>query len=303
MIGKKNFTRQMKLLVGCIVLLAIVSSCSIFEGEEDLPAYLYVNPFVVEPGDPDKQGSGSALVPYGWVYADGVFFGAFELPVKVPVVGEGPAQITVLPGIRDNGSVITPQVYAFYDRYQENLNLAPLQVDTIYPVTRYLDDLNFVFLEDFEGGHPFVLDVQGNQVEDLTISFEPPQPFEGGAGQISVDLDQPVKSVITQNTIVGLPTNGTPVYLELNYLTDVNLRVGLIAFDAQGMTLPLTTLVLRPNQNWNKAYFSLADPLNAVVGRGVAYKVVLSAELPADNEGFTLSSGDAFVDNVKLITF
>jgi len=290
------------LLIG-LCLVVVLAGCSIIEGDEDIPSYLYIEPFVFESGDPANEGSSSALIPYGWVYAGGAFFGAYELPARVPVVAEGNTRITVLPGIRDNGSVITPQVYAFYERYEQDISLEPLRTDTIIPVTRYLSDLNFLFLEDFEGGHPFVLDVQGNQVEDLTINFEPPLPFEGGAGQLFVDEDAPISSVITQNTLVGLPTNGTPVYLELDYLTDVNLRIGLLAFDAQGATLPLTTLVLRPNESWNKAYFSLADPLNAVVGRGVAYKIVLSAELPSNNEGFTVTSGNAFVDNVKLVTF
>lgn len=277
--------------------------CDLFDEEEQIPAYLYVEPFSFEVDDPDAQGAASALIAYGWVYVDGQYFGAYEFPARVPVLAEGVSEVTVLPGIRDNGSVLSPQVYAFYERYDENRELLPGQTDTIRPLTRYQENLNFAFLEDFEGGHPFVLDLLGNQSEDMVIVLDPDPPFDGGAGRLSVNEDDPVSGVVTQPTFTGLPTNGSPVYLELDYRTEVNLRVGLVAFDIQGNVLPITTLVLRPNESWNKVYFSLAEPLNEVVVNGVAFKIVLSAELPSTNEGFTISEGIALVDNVKLIYF
>lgn len=285
-----------------LVALSLLG-CDLFNEEEQIPAYLYVEPFSFELDNPDEQGSASALIPYGWVYVDGVYYGAYELPAQVPVLAEGASEVIVLPGIRDNGSVITPQVYAFYERYEETRELLPGRTDTIRPITRYLDNLNFAFIENFEGGHPFVLDLLGNQSENMIIDQDPEPPFEGGAGRLQVNENNPVSGVVTQNTFVGIPTNGLAVYLELDYLTEVNLRVGLIAFDVQGNTLPITTLVLRPNEAWNKVYFSLASPLNDVVVNGVAFKIVISAELPVTNEGFTISEGEALVDNVKLIYF
>ncbi|MEL6865789.1 MAG: hypothetical protein AAFP19_15295 [Bacteroidota bacterium] len=280
--------------------LFVLNSCEIIDPAEPVPAYLYVEPFeFTTVGD---QGSNSSKITEGWVYVAGDFLGAYTLPALLPVLQTGEQQVEIFPGIKDNGISATPDIYTLYKRYTTTIDLGANEVDTVYPSTRYEDNVFFRIIESFESDqHFFQGEIDGNELTQIVSSDV--EVFEGtGSGQISLDKENPLA---TMGSFIfdELPPAGATVYIEMDYKNDVPLLVGVYGYDRFGVELVrFVDRGVNPRDDWNKIYFNLRDPFFTMRNAGVErYQVVLVTSIPIENGDFSMDNAEVYIDNVKLV--
>jgi hypothetical protein len=271
-----------------IILTIFIAGCV---KENEIPAYIYIEPITMTV----TAGQGTALHKMidAHVFIDNESRGAYELPVKIPMLGTGQHTISVLPGIRNNGIKGNPIPYAFAQRYEKILNLSAAKVDTIRPVTRYTNDTNIKMIENFEAGsHLF------NSHRDQNVTFlvtTEAGGLEGKAGKIVFNQTNKVmiKSTTSRYTF---PTDAQNIYLELNYKTDVPLSIGFTAFKQANSVVGEDNfpVVLYPKKEWNKTYINITNEVK--ISKGIEFQVTMAALLPD-----SLTTGTVWFDNIKLL--
>ena len=257
-----------------------------------VPAYVRVEKFDLT--TTPSQGTDSEKITEGWFFADGEFLGAYTLPADIPVIADGLTTIRVNPGIKVNGIISTPDIYDFYERHVVDLDLTPGVTETISPTTQYTDFSVFAFLEDFETSNAFVDDLDGND-QTRVETVGPDEAFEGArSGYIRLTEENSLIEVASLPVLTTIPTNGSDVFLELNYKNNVEFALGLTG-SAPG--LPQTSavvIVLRPQEDWNKLYLELGPTLLA--SRLPGYQIFITALHSPVNE-----ESEIYFDNFKLI--
>ncbi|MEN0046018.1 MAG: hypothetical protein AAF806_03055 [Bacteroidota bacterium] len=292
----------MSLILRAITILLTTfffSTCDLINPEETIPSYISIESIDFVATTP-THGSSNHKIVEAWVSVDGVFIGVYDLPATIPVLASGATEIKVEAGIKDNGIGRLPEIYPFFEPYRVNVDLKPAEVTVLQPNTRYRENLSFALVEDFENGsNIFIDELDGNSLTSIDVTTE--DVFEGNAsGVIQLTGENPAVEVATDfaRKYSDLQTKGVPVYLELNYKTDVEVAFGIIGHELAVFTPPekLYEPVLFPKQTWNKVYLNLSAAVFEL--QTPEYQIALIAVLPPD-----LESGSIRLDNIKLIHF
>lgn len=276
-------------------------SCELINPDEDIPAYVYIEPFELVTNS--AQGSNSQLITEAWLIVDGQFLGAYSLPALAPVLAEGETDIRLEPGIRQNGIISTPDIYVFYEPVDFNVDLQPNEVDTLKPVTRYQDNVKFATVENFDiDAHIFQLDRDGNSQTKIEITSQ--DAFEGdGSAIIKLTADNPLIEVASSQIFADLDALSPFVYLEVNYKSDISGIFGLIERE-NGIDMTSEAVYevgFNPSDEWNKIYFSLTSLI--ITSNFDAYRLGFQAVLPFGEDGQLIDEGTIMLDNIKLIHF
>lgn len=284
-----------------LIPVLLLSGCDLINPEENIPSYVYVEPFTLQENPDILAGSLDHRISHVFAYMGSDFLGIYSLPALIPILKEGEQDLLLDPGIRENGVSSTVQIYPFYERFQKRVALEPGQIDTIQPATRYRTNIKIHFIEDFEAGAPiFSEDRDGNTLTFLEETTE--EVFEGGkSGVISLDTMNAFFDVGTDRDQLFNLRQGGRIYLEVNYKTDIEILFGLVEIDNLGNAESYFEYGLLPRDTWNKVYFNLTELVT--VTNADNYQVVLTGGLPVANGKFSLSQGKVFFDNIKLISF
>lgn len=293
-----KFFFQTGLLMGVLICL---TGCDLINPEEEIPGYVSVEPFQVS--TTVNQGSASAKISEVWVSAGNDFLGAYRFSTPFPVLGTGTQTLTLQAGIKDNGIGELPEIYPFYAPVTVSLNLSANETQVIRPVTGYLPETKFAFIENFEGQQHIFRNVRtGTSAQAVQRSTE--MPFEGQAsGLFVLDSVNTVAEVVALPLLRDLNSNSPYVYLEMNYKSDVDVLVGLVGFETGG-PIAGTTLYeagFRARTEWNKIYFNLSQTI--FNSRFPQYQIVLQAAIPVQNGVPEKKVAKVWIDNVKLVHF
>ena len=285
------------LLVGLLPIF-LLAGCK--DEEEPIPAYLKIEPFVVDA----VGGAGWQKITEGWLYVGNEFLGAYSLPAMVPVLAEGSLEVQVFPGVRENGQVLTPGLYPFLERFLTTVTLTAAQTTTIQPVTRYAADAIFPWSVDrstFDNSS-IVLE---NRDSDTATSFiiTTMGAFEGRSVKMQVDTAHRVMEIATEE-LENLPSTGNrPVWLEMHYQNTTPFELWILGTDATNtneLAQPVFQFV--PSENWNKIYFNLTDFLVSL--QQSKYRLFFRVGLPIDQSGKPAQdSGEVYLDNIRLVHF
>lgn len=290
-----HFAKAKKILAGLVLVLA-VASCNLLDPPEAVPAWVRIEPFVLEPNPNVLEGSLSAKIEHAYVAVGSELLGIVNVPSTVPVLLEGPQTITIDPVVEANGSIYYLRIYPFYQRYTTDLTLTPGETVVVTPRTRYRDDASFALIEDFENGHT-LFTVDRDQDSETQLIPSGTDVFEGSAsGYIHLTTNHPTIEVATAPEFDLL--DGGKIFLEVNYRTpDVDVLFGLIG--KQGNQLFATyNYGIRAKDTWNKIYFDLTDDvLASQFDEG--YKLAIFATL----EGSEKSEARIWLDNIKIVHF
>ncbi len=290
-----HFAKAKKILAGWVLVL-VVASCNLLDPPERIPAWIRIEPFVLEPNPNVIEGSLSAKIEHAYVAVGSELLGIVNVPATVPVLLEGPQTITIDPVVEANGSIYYLRIYPFYQRYTTDLTLNAGETAVVTPRTRYRDDARFALIEDFENGQT-LFTVDRDQDSETSLIPSGTDVFEGGAsGYIHLTTDHPTIEVATAPEFDLL--GGGKIFLELNYRTpDVDVLFGLIG--KQGTQLFATyNYGIRAKDTWNKIYFDLTDDvLASQFDEG--YKLAIFATL----EGSEKSEARIWLDNIKIVHF
>jgi hypothetical protein len=173
------------------------------------------------------------------------------------------------------------------------LDLDPAEVDSIKPLTEYKSEVQFAFIEDFESAHLFIDDQDEDPQTEMVITNT--EVFEGtGSGRITLTTDHDLIEVATITRYSEVPTNGSPVYLEMDYKNEIAFAVGLIGHQSGMIPATYYIITLRPRDFWNKIYINLTDALNQ--SDLAEYQIVFLSSLDED-----LDEGNIYLDNIKFL--
>jgi hypothetical protein len=265
---------------------------------EKIPSYVYIKPFQLS--TKTEEGSASASIPEAWVYVNEEFIGAYTLPAQVPFLSDGEARITVFPGVHENGLAEYPNIYPFYQELDVKKTILPSKVDTIVPKIRYYDNTKFALIENFESGNMFSYQytkLGGKFVRTLE------KPFEGiGCGTMKLQTkDTTLATTIASNVVMKNQLgDAAPAYVELDYNSDIDLEVGLLAYEKfSGQEIYESVAYFKGKKEWKKIYVNLKAAVNE--SKFSAYRLVFSASLPFTNGKYEKPTGEVKVDNVKVV--
>ncbi|MEM6724093.1 MAG: hypothetical protein AAF598_08645 [Bacteroidota bacterium] len=269
-----------------------VGSCGLVDPDEQIPGYLHIEPWTIDAQG--GQGTEEQRITDVWVAIDDQLVGAFFLPVTIPVLAEGPTEVSLFPGIIENGITNTRDIYPFFNQLSFTNDFVPLQVDSIFPTTTYRSNTVFVFVEDFEGSNLFGQDVDGNANTRLELTTQ--DVFEGSASGVFTLIGDDALGIAATSLLFDLPTSDTPIFLELHFKTDLQFSVGVVGTFIDGTQQFVPKLTLTPRDDWRKVYVNIEPEVQALGARD--YQVYFTATKPNDMETATI-----LLDNIKLLHF
>lgn len=286
--------------VSIIIVLLFFSSCELINPEEEIPSYIHIDKIDLLITDSTLQGSGSHKITDAWVFIDDQLIGAFELPATFPVLNEGNHTLKVSAGIKNNGMVSTRASYPFYDFYINDSTFTLLRdsIVTAKPVVQYFEDIQFAWIEDFEGA--ISIDSVATSDVSMVQTTDNALVFQGNAsGAVFLDSSKPRFKGMTSEKF-NLPLTGAEIYLEMDYKTsaflDIFLRANSASSSIEQPVIQLFPTEDNGNLYWNKIYVELTS---FVVQHVNAYdfQLIFIADLGTDST----SSGEVYFDNLKLI--
>ncbi len=281
------------LKVAPVVLFALLAC----RKTEDVPAYVEIPTCTMStmPG----QGAPSTKITDVWVSVNGTFAGVWELPARIPVLASGEASISVVPAIKRNGLFDDRLRYPFYRTWEGSTTLAPGTTSAVEPGTAYLPGLSF-WLEPFDAAGTLLNATSPGDTLLIFRAETDPALVRDGSPVGGVELTA-ANGVARLSTDEDFERASGPVFLELDYSTDVELDIGLLY--AQGsfvaeeryVTLVPTTSNGR-SPVWNKAYIDLSTLWNtsSVTSRDLFFEARL---------GSGQGVGLALLDNIKIVRF
>jgi len=275
-----------------LFILGFLFSCDIINPEEEIPSFIEIENFelTATPG----TGSNSHNITEGWVYVDNVLIGAYSPDKPFPVLFAGSHEILVDPGIHENGISLNPSLYPYYTRYATTVDLVPGEVTKISPVFEYRDNIDFLFIEEFDAQTLFTIDRDLN--ENTNIAFETVGALEGVSAKIVLDEDNPIVNIATSEVFDLPTTGGFKTFLEINFKTDVPIAIGLLTSDDFGNIKQLYGNGLNTTPEWKKVYINLQEIV--INNPTPPYQVGFGATLPDGFEQATI-----MLDNIKLLHF
>jgi hypothetical protein len=274
------------LLAGGIVL-----STGCAEDPAKIPAFIRIDTIIVDSTCYDSTGSISSKIDFAWVYINDNFQGAYQLPAKFPVIGEGVKNIKIFAGVYEFGNGTTATRYIFYDEWETTDTLVVEDTLFLSPHVHYNRDpisLKIPSIQDFDmKGSDFQLasGSQGNYNPSQTVGA-----FEGGiCGNIHLSNGDTASCTLESATAITVPKGLPGYFLELNYRCNSPFTFGIKTSTGSRSIIGFNT-----KDTWNKAYINITYAIDVTPGTDV--KMVFT--MPRD---LTLADQDVYLDNIKLI--
>lgn len=272
-------------------LFVLLFSCQIIEPGVDLPTYLYIDEVEVE--TTSEQGTASHNIRDVWVFSNDNIRAVYELPARIPIVGDGVEEIKIFAGILNNG-LGSPRIqYPFYDHYVFEHDMVPMKVDTIVPVFTYHDNLRY-WIEDFEDPG---MDLEAvGETGTFSRIANSELVYEGnGCGYLRLGEGEDFIE-IQGNEVFSNFTLQTRLFLELNYKTNNEFNVGFYIGDDKNAFWTLkNTIDVSGDPQWRKTYIDLTTVLR-ISPTPVTYTFFIDV---FKEDGVAVS--ETWIDNVKLV--
>ena len=303
------------LLAACMALLVV--GCNKFEGEVTVPSFVRIDAVDVVKAAVGEVGRSDGwytsdvdavqLVAYFEGDASETTLGAFQLPCTVPVLRVGTVKyLRVVPVVKQNGIAATRIAYPFYSD-TTFYNLVLRENDTTCVGTfdastnKYVVNVNYYntdridckFFDDFELPKTQIrlgpTDVVQWSSNDASLA----RTGVGCAHIHSTPSDSKLEFEILDTISELDPTS--VIYLEMDYRSDVELRVALRSRTAYVEREELYDIMsIYPTDDWKKIYINLGKTwsmVNHYKNFNVVFYTVNSNEV----------EGDTFIDNLKVI--
>ncbi len=277
------------------VALIFFSSCKKFNKEEPIPLYIKI-PKCTLNCDSILQGSTISNITDIWVNINGNRQGTYELPVNFPVISSGNSKITFRAGIKANGIAASRVIYPFYNTIDIDTTLTPETQLTFSPVFTYVPDAVFGWLENFQG-NGFSLERTSNSDTLLYTGIDSINPLKR-YGVFYIDaIRQKFQYKSTES--IHIPSNGTAVFLELDYQCNHPFFVGVYK-NTTIQSIASNIIYLNPHPNsFNHIYIDLSYYISQN-NDAIDYNIFFGSSLDSGS-GYT--KGEVKIDNIKLIHF
>lgn len=278
-----------------ISLLVLLTSCDIFDKEEDIPGFVVITSADLQTNL--DQGANTSNIVDATVFANSIFVGTFELPATIPILQTGTVQLQIAAGIKNNGLTNDRQVYPFYDFYEKEVTVipdatVPITTDSTITFKYFPTGINYV-IEDFDDANTLTLAPTGinNATTDLISS--PPQNVKTNTSYEAIlPPDTGRFNVITNWNLHNLP-KGNNMYLEIDFKGTVPLEVGIVTLDPAIHFI--FALGLIPKPEYTKVYIDLTDEISQQISTN-NFEIYLNAQSSNSFENDSI-----FIDNLKFV--
>ncbi len=278
-------------LLSLLFLCFIVNACGFLEGTGEEPMFIEVNDvnFNINP----DQGAATFDIQDVSVYSDGFNRGLFPVPTKVPVLEPANSdEILVRAVIRNNGQQNNPIEYPFYQGVRTDVPFQAGSTVNLNPTFNYRPETKFLMVEDFELGHNFRANLDNETENSIELVSD---ALSGNfSGSIAVTDSFPFFEKAHFELFETTGLEATQLFMEMDYKTDVELRVGIIGYRGT-VGKRVYKIILVPTEDWTKLYLEILPEV--LSEQFESYQIVFSS-LPG-----SASRGNVSIDNVKLLTF
>jgi hypothetical protein len=270
---------------------------------EPIPGYIRIEPFVVDA----TGGAAIQKLTDAWVYVNGELLGAYTLPHEFPALAEGKSEVAIFPGVKVNGIANTPNIYPFFKRFLDSIEVVPGEVVSVTPVIRYEQAIKFAYPEEsttFDTGNQLTI-TERDDDPATTFLIDQVGAFSGRSLRMPVDTTNPIIEISTAQ--VELPITGDrKIWLELHHKNDMPFELFLIgdSDNNSGETVPifLFNAMEAADLEWNKIYIDLTDFV--VQMREQRYRLYFRTVLPLGSDGkYSQIKGTVWLDNIRLLHF
>lgn len=285
----------MKLLYA-IAFAFLFTGCDIFDKDEEIPSFLYIEKADLITND-ETQGANTHAIIDATVFANSIFVGTFELPATVPILESGNTRIAIGAGIKNNGISTDRIIYPFYEINRRDIALTPdavtpISADSTVTFNYFSDGITF-YIEDFENNLESVLEgLPANNVQFNFIDSPPEDVSRGQSLKIELNSEANVFYAATTWNMTNLPT-GINMYLEIDYKGNHPVDIGIITRDNPNEKV--FAAGLNPTDEWTKIYIELTDEISEQITNNV-FDVFLESRLDEGESNRTI-----YIDNIKFL--
>ena len=266
-----------------ILLVIFFVGCDIINPEEQTPAYLKIEKMDLDASA--YYSSNSENISDAWVYVNSNLIGSFEMPFEIPILAEGATNIRIVPGIYKDGIKSHHHFYPYYSNFDTTLSFIPEETVSIEPKIIYTDNFQEVFNEDFESA---ILQFQASSQSDSTLLQTENILIEGKRSGMIISPGKDKIMEIESIDEFQVLTRTIPSYLEIEYISNVEFRVGV---KANG--IKQHELRLRANSSKTKIYVDLSSEIG-VFSTDAKFKVFFE---PVD----VIAGSYLVLDNIRLL--
>ncbi|MBW6461290.1 MAG: hypothetical protein K0B08_12030 [Bacteroidales bacterium] len=291
------------LLLPVLSIFIVLTGCDKFEGDQTIPAYLQVDSLGFST-DNTIQGTANQNFMDVWLYVDDNLIGGFEMPVQIPVLAAGQHKVEIRPGIILNGisdtrapyPLVKPIVIQDYDFIIDS-------VQGFNGTTSYLDNVEFVWMEDFE--NPNLQIIKAHNSDTGMVRTNPANApgayldtFSEYSGISHLDTDRHYLMLVSDDgTGQGFVfKRGDFIFLEMHYKNNLPLVIGAFIQKQDNTIHQRSFLILNPTDHWKKIYVNFTPMVNETVD-AVNYKIYIEAD-----KNMITGNGIVMLDNIKLVT-
>ena len=270
----------------------IVICCCSKPDLASIPTFVSIQEVAFEP-PAGQERLRNQLISEIWIYADSQLIGAYPVPAIVPILGDELVRLDVYAGIRENGQAASPIVYPLMNPWSMDINLNANSRLELTPTFTYGRTIRFALVEDFESGNQFRQDLDGDTLTGFEISTL--HAIEGKSARSVLSTSHPLLEVASNFAYSNLPSNGAPVFLELEYASETSLAVGL----KTGNGDKLYKLLLFANDLVpQKIYVNFTAEIEAA--KTSDFELIF---LSTYDESSGKSEQEVIIDNIKLLHF
>ena len=188
---------------------------------------------------------------------DGKIIGTFELPAKVPIIGEGIHNFILIPGVVNNGINATKVRYPFMTLYDVDFELKLEDTVTMHPTTMYGENVEFL-IEDFESPGIRIID-DGGSASLKRSAEEGILKWGNFMGKVILN-DQDSLWLARTDFGISFPKQGANVYLEIDFITTNPVITSVISGGPSGVEEDVNIqLNARDDLKWRKMYIDLKE--------------------------------------------
>jgi len=290
--------KQLLLLLAVLLLY----SCNIINPDEDEPTYLTIENIDLQASI--DEGGNTHNIQDAWVYINSQLVGVYEMPTTFPVLDKGEQVIEIFAGVKRNGLAELPESYPFFERDSITLDFDSGSELTINPAVDYRNDAIFLLVEQFNDPSN-LMDFDADGIPETKMDrISGGESLDGNSGIIRVDTANYFFD-IGSVSLTELPTTANPFYLEMDFKSDLQMNIGLVAYDTFGNVIESDFLQgINSSEEWKKIYIDLTAAMGKIRSIPVLshYRLHFTAALNLNNEE-GITEAEILVDNLKLLKF
>ncbi|MFN9520411.1 MAG: hypothetical protein ACK574_11890 [Bacteroidota bacterium] len=285
--------------LGLSCLLGL-SACEVLEDTTPVtvPSDIHIPSVSTSTNSDGSQGDAFHRIPDVWVYDEGVLLGIYRIPATIPIPRSGKVNLNIEAGVVYSGQLEERIPYPMFQTYRITKDLKENTVDTVKPEFTYRSSCVFPLIEDFDKvGFRFTLNPLYSRAGDTVLRVSGTQALEAGKNSGKVELTPGTQSFqlfTTEN--FNLPGMNQPVFLEMDYKSNVPLILGYYYFEpGQSSSQPNEVIRLFNTEGeWRKVYLALNQE-TAGKPSNTLYKFYIGLFKDANQQA------DIYLDNIKIV--